>query len=76
MADNSGSEWTDHTRKAVLSYISAVITVRRENTPEWMEYIVECTNDMLRSVGAPDEVFIRPNGEISSRVRTDDALRA
>ncbi len=39
-------------------YISTAITVRDQNTPEWMIGFVEDTNGTLAAIGDPDRVFM------------------
>lgn len=38
--------------------LSCIITVKQENTPEWMEYIAEEVNKINEAIGGPDRVVV------------------
>lgn len=38
--------------------LSCIITVKQENTPEWMEYIAEEVNKINEAIGDPDRVVV------------------
>lgn len=38
--------------------LSCIITVKQENTPEWMEYIAEEVNRINEAIGDPDRVVV------------------
>jgi len=42
--------------------LSCIITVKQENTPEWMEYIAEEVNRINEAMGDPDRVSLRFGG--------------
>ncbi len=50
-------------RETILSFISAVLTIKRENRPEWMEYLAERINEVCEVVGEEDRVAYNPRQE-------------
>jgi hypothetical protein len=45
------------------SFISTVMTVKRENQPEWMEYLAERINEVCEVIGEEDRVTYNPSHE-------------
>lgn len=52
-------------KKAASNYASAVSTCQLQNTPEWMEYIVENSNQFLEIFSVKGRLFINRHGNIS-----------
>lgn len=50
-------------REAMTSFISTVLTVKRENLPEWMEYLAERINEVCEVIGEEDRFAYRPSRE-------------
>ena len=53
----------DRYRETIQSFISTVLTVKRENQPEWMEYLAERINDVCEVIGEEDRVTYYPSRE-------------
>jgi len=52
----------DEAREQLDHILSCIITVRQENTPEWMEYIVEEVNKVNEAMGDSDRVIVDRDG--------------
>jgi hypothetical protein len=55
----------DELVKAAKSYVATVITLKNQNTLEWMEYIVERTNEFCDIIGEPDRIKLDRYGQIT-----------
>ena len=50
-------------RETIQSFLSTVLTVKRENQPEWMEYLAERINEVCEVIGEEDRVAYNPRQE-------------
>ena len=50
-------------RETTREFLSTVLTVKRENQPEWMEYLAERINEVCEVIGEKDRVAYRPSHE-------------
>lgn len=48
---------------ATRSFISTVLTVKRENQPEWMEYLAERISEVCQVIGDEDHFTYYPSHE-------------
>ena len=53
----------DRYRETIQSFLSTVLTVKRENQPEWMEYLAERINEVCEVIGEDDRVAYNPRQE-------------
>lgn len=52
----------DDEKHLLRRVLGVIITVRRKNTHDWMEYIAEVVNEMNAAIGEADRVEIHGDG--------------
>lgn len=50
-------------RETISTFLSTVLTIKRENLPEWMEYLAERINEVCEVIGEEDRFAYRPSHE-------------
>jgi hypothetical protein len=53
----------DRYRETIQPFLSTVLTVKRANQPEWMEYLAERINEVCEVIGEEDRVAYNPRQE-------------
>lgn len=51
-------------RETTGSFISTVLTIKRTNEPEWMEYLAERINEVCEVIGEEDRVAYNSRREV------------
>lgn len=50
----------DRYRETICEFLSTVLTIKRENQPEWMEYLAERINEVCDVIGEDDRFAFDP----------------
>ena len=50
-------------RETIREFLSTVLTIKRENQPEWMEYLAERINEVCEAIGEEDRFAYRHTHE-------------